>query len=116
MSSVGSKAEGDSHRYPVEVEVANPDGRLKAGMFARTAIVTGVQAQVPLIPTTALVSGAASPSVYVVRDGRATLRPVTLSGRQGDVTAVAGGVREGDLVVTMGQQMLKDGALVEVKP
>jgi RND family efflux transporter MFP subunit len=111
--SVGSKAEKDSHRYPVEVEVANrPDALLKSGMFARTEILTGTREQVPLIPVSALLEDA----VYVVRDGRAHLRPVSPGERQGDTVAVLKGLREGDQVVTIGQQMLRDGAAVEVAP
>lgn len=110
---VGSKAEENSHRYPVEVEVANREGTpLKSGMFARTEILTTAHERVPMIPAAALLDGA----VYLVRDGRATLRPVSLGGRQGDAAAVLKGLREGDLVVTMGQQLLKDGATVEVRP
>lgn len=116
VSSVGAKAEGDSHRYPVEVEVANPDGRLKAGMFVRTTIVTSVQTRIPLIPIAALVTEGGGPAVYVVKDGRARVRAVTLAGRDAGLAGVADGLLEGDLVVTVGQQFLKDGAAVEVKP
>jgi membrane fusion protein (multidrug efflux system) len=114
--NVGSKAEGNSHRYPVDVEVANSEDRpLKAGMFARTEVVTATHERIPLIPTTALIDGTSQPSVYVVQNDRAVLRPVSLSGRQGDLTAVAEGLQEGDLVVTMGQRMLRDGTAVEVR-
>ena len=42
--SAGSKAEENSHRYPVEVEVANRvETPLKSGMFARTEILTTTQ-------------------------------------------------------------------------
>jgi RND family efflux transporter MFP subunit len=112
---IGSKAEGNSHRYPVEVEVANREERpLKAGMFARTEVLTAAHERVPLIPAAALIDGA-QPSVYVVQEGRALLRSVSLGGRQGDAAAVVEGLKEGDMVVTMGQQTLKDGAAVEVK-
>lgn len=113
--SVGAKAEGDSHRYPVEVEVANPDGRLRAGMFVRTTIVTAVQDRIPLTPVGALVDEGGVPKVYVVKDGRARLRPVTLAGREAGLAGFSAGLMEGDLVVTVGQQLLQDGALVEVK-
>lgn len=115
--NVGSKSEENSHRYPVEVEVAGrPDAPLKAGMFARTEILAQARARVPLIPTAALIQAAGRPAVYVVREGRASLRPVTPGGRQGGLTAVAEGLREGEAVVTMGQQTLRDGAAVEVRP
>jgi RND family efflux transporter MFP subunit len=116
VAQVGSKSEGNSHRYPVEVEVANREGDpLKAGMFARTEIVTGTRERIPLIPTAALVGGDGPPSVYVIQEGRARLRAVSPAGRRGDTTGVADGLREGEVVVTMGQQALKDGAAVEVK-
>lgn len=113
---VGSKAGENSHRYPVEAEVANREERpLKAGMFARTEVLTATHERVPLIPAAALMEGTAQPSVYVVREGRALLRPISLGGREGDAAAVVEGLKEGDMVVTMGQQMLRDGAAVEVR-
>lgn len=116
VARIGSKAEGNSHRYPVEVEVVNKeDTPLKAGMFARAEIVTATHEQIPLVPTTAIIEGTPHPSVYVVQDGLAVLRPVSPAGRHGDFTGVIEGVHEGDLVVTMGQRLLKDGARVEIE-
>ena len=111
--NIGAKATGDSHRYPVEVEVANQqDLPLKAGMFARTTITTASYAQVPVIPSAALVAGTPQPSVYVVRQGRAFLNPVVLRRQQGDLVGIRAGLQEGDLVVTLGQQRLREGVAV----
>lgn len=112
--NISAKATGESHRYPVEVEVANHDDLpLKAGMFARTRITTATFSQLPVIPSAALVAGAAQPSVYVVRQGRAVLNPVVLRQAQGDLVGVSSGLQEGELVVTLGQQRLSEGVAVQ---
>ncbi|MCC7262208.1 MAG: efflux RND transporter periplasmic adaptor subunit [Candidatus Latescibacteria bacterium] len=112
--NISAKATGESHRYPVEVEVTNQDDLpLKAGMFARTRITTATFARLPVIPSAALVAGAAQPSVYVVRQGRAVLSPVVLRRAQGEMVGVSAGLQEGEQVVTVGQQRLSDGVAVQ---
>lgn len=112
--NISAKATGESHRYPVEVEVVNQDDLpLKAGMFARTRITTATYSQLPVIPSAALVAGAPKSSVYLVRQGRAVLSPVVLCGQQGDLVGVSAGLQEGDLVVTLGQQRLSEGVAVQ---
>lgn len=115
VARIGSKAEGNSHRYPVEVEVVNKeDTTLKAGMFARAEIVTASYDRVPVIPSAALLGDGARSSVFVVENDRALQRSVSTGGRKGDTVAIREGLADGESVVTMGHQGLKDGALVAV--
>ena len=48
-------------------------------------------------------------------DGTAELRPVTLGQRQGDLVIVAGGVKPGERVVTVGQMGVTPGGKVRVE-
>ena len=80
---------------------------------ARTQITTATFSQLPVIPSAALVAGAAQPSVYVVRQGRAVLSPVVLRRAQGEMVGVSAGLQEGDQVVTLGQQRLSEGVAVQ---
>ena len=52
--------------------------------------------------------------VFVVRDDKAVMVPVTPGARVGDVTAVAGNVKSGDKAVLRPPGDLADGALVRV--
>ena len=72
-----------------------------------------------LIPADALAGGDERPTVYVVRDGKARARPVTVQGRSGGRVAVAG-IEPGAAVVTtpyLGWTRLADGMPVtEARP
>jgi len=107
----------------VRVEIANPDGRLKPGMFIRGTVGTDMpgevgahaghggheagEADVPLvIPATApLITGRRAVVYVQLRDAeRPTFEPrdVLLGARAGDWYIVREGLSEGDLVVSNG--------------
>jgi len=100
---------GAARTVRVRVELPNPDGRLKPGMFARGVATAGAQhaAHAPLvIPASApLVTGRRA-LVYVQQPdaGRPTFeaREVELGARAGEWQVVTAGLEEGELVVSHG--------------
>lgn len=100
----------------VEVAMANPDGALRPGMFARVLLPTDVRENAVLLPRDAVVEGAEdAPSyVFVVIDGRA--RRVTLQSGlvEGASVEVVAGLAAGAEVVYSGRQSLRDGDFVKV--
>jgi multidrug efflux system membrane fusion protein len=53
--------------------------------------------------------------VYVVHDGKAVLRPVTVGLIEGDRASIAKGLDAGDVVITDGLDRLRQGSAVEVR-
>jgi hypothetical protein len=51
-------------------------------------------------------------TVWVVRDGRAERRAITLAAKNGDEVSVAAGVNSGERIVVEGAERLADGARV----
>jgi RND family efflux transporter MFP subunit len=115
--AVGSKTESPTgHTYPVEVIVQNTRANaLKVGMFARVTIATRTVKGALTIPAESLVGDERTPAVFVVENAVARLRPVVLGIRSADKYQVEQGLREGDLVVSFGQNSLKDSTAVLVK-
>ncbi|MEW6511238.1 MAG: efflux RND transporter periplasmic adaptor subunit [Bacteroidota bacterium] len=115
--TIGAKTETPTgHSYPVEVIVQNKDlAQLKVGMFARTDIQARSQKGALAITKESLVDADSHPAVFVVENGVARLRPVTLGIRAGDRYQVLNGLTAGELVVSFGQQSLKDGSAVQYK-
>ena len=115
--TVGAKSESPSgHTYPVEVIVKNDQqASLRAGMFARVEIRTGVAEDALVIPKEALIGEGARASVYVVEDGVAWLREVKLGLQGQDSLQVLAGLEQGDRIVTFGQKVLRDGSAVRYK-
>jgi Cu(I)/Ag(I) efflux system membrane fusion protein len=92
----------------VRVEVANPGGRLRPGMFAEATVFTGEGAgESPLVvPASAPLFTGKRSVVYVESRGDESLsyspRTVRLGPRLGEVYPVVAGLSEGERVVTRG--------------
>ncbi len=100
---------------PLEITIDNPEGLLKSGMFAKTKLVLGTYKDIPVILKEAVIGREPDTSVYVIENNKAVLRSVELGFRQGSSIEVKEGLKEGDLVVIMGQQRLYQNAPVVVE-
>lgn len=104
----------DAHTYPVEILIQNNNHRLKAGMFARVSLFAGEEKEALLIPRKALLEGKKESRIYIVRNGRAYLTKILTGMESGTSIEVISGISSGDLVVTSGQNLLKDETTVEI--
>ena len=96
----------------VKALVANPQRLLQPGMFIEARLVTAVRPRAVVIPEEAIVPLEGSNFVWVVADGKANRRPVTLGVRTPGFVEVASGVAAGEQVVTGGLELLFPGAPV----
>jgi len=99
----------------IEITVDNPEGRLRSGMFAKMSMILEKRLSALSIIKEAITGRDSSSYVFVVENKKATLKQVSLGIRDGIYYEVTGGLKEGDLVVIMGQQKLFEGALVEAE-
>jgi RND family efflux transporter MFP subunit len=110
--SVAAKGD-DAHSYPVEIALANSKDRpLKAGMFTRVSFSSSPHATALFIPREALVGSIKKPQVFVVDGTVARLRTIVVGDIIEDALIVRDGLREGEQVVTNGQNNLRDSASV----
>ena len=100
---------------PIEITVDNPEHRLQSGMFAKVRLILAVHKNAPVILKEAVIGKEPELYVYVVEDNQAILKKITLGIRQGPYYQVQEGLKEGDLVVIMGQQRLRDNAPVSAE-
>ncbi len=102
--------------FTVEITIPNSKGRLRPGMFARAIFNMGDKAGV-MIPDTAVKrqSGTNDRVVFVISNGAAERRVVTLGRQIGDRIDVINGVEAGEQVAVTGLSKLDDGTAVEVK-
>jgi membrane fusion protein (multidrug efflux system) len=91
-----------------------PDERLRPGMFARVFLETERRSASLVIPKAALSLESLGDTVYVVGDGVAQRRDVTLGFREGDFVEVTAGLAEAEHVVVVGQDGLSDGTPIRV--
>jgi len=99
--------------YPVEI-ILDGDKDLQIGMYLKAEFTSESEHQGILIPRKAVVGSAKSADVYVIVDGRASIRPVTLGDMFGDKVEVLSGVNEGDEIIVAGVMNVADGSAVKV--
>ncbi len=118
-------ADPAAHTFPVFIAMHNRDRRYTPGMSAKAVFeLDGRQAQQPvlLVPRDAVIKQINQPdSVWVLKTEEGQLRayPVNIeTGRADDdnVEVLSGDLRQGDQVVTRGNETLKPRQLVRVIP
>jgi membrane fusion protein, multidrug efflux system len=100
----------------LRARLANPDGRLKPGLFARVQLQTGVRIRGITVPEAAIVPSSAGTVVFRAAGDHAESVPVTLGERRNGRVQVLAGVAAGDAIVVAGQEKLHDGAPIQPKP
>lgn len=98
----------------VTVEVYDDTLRLKPGMFVEVRIATGAKDGVLVIPRKAILYKTGKTYVFVLKDGLAGQREVTLGLTEEDEAEVLSGLAEGEVIVSVGVENLKDGQPVTV--
>lgn len=104
-----------SRQARVELTLANPDGRLKPGMFIRTTITLDRVDDVRVVPEAALTRRGEVDGVFLVASGGDRVRwvPVETGIRQAGRVEVKAPALEGR-VVTLGQHLIEDGSPIRV--
>ena len=115
MTIVYPTIDQNTHTFPVEVTISNPDQRVRPGMFARATVNFGSKNHV-LVPDEALVKqiGAGDRYVYVYKGGKVSYNKVELGKHIDTKYEIISGVNPGDEVVIAGQSRLANGKEVEV--
>jgi len=110
IAQIGPVAAATGQYFPVEIRVGN-DGRLLAGMTAKASLSVS-SAEGPLVPLAAIEQLGADTVAFVIEDGRASERKLTLGPRDAAQALVLSGLAQGDIVATSGVAALQDGAEV----
>jgi membrane fusion protein (multidrug efflux system) len=100
--------------FGVRIRLMETGGVLRPGLFARVAIVYERRPDALQIPRTALLEGDGPPKVFVVKDSKASERPVQLGLSNGAYVEVIAGLKDGEQVVVVGQTAVKPGATVRI--
>jgi membrane fusion protein, multidrug efflux system len=98
----------------LRAQVRNADGRLSPGLFARIRIIVQERQDAILVPEAAVFQDGGALYVYCIEDGVARQTAVTIGARQPGEVEIRDGIGRDAVVVTAGQQLLKDGARVNI--
>lgn len=111
--SVDTRLDPVSRAVQVRAVLPNDDGVLKPGMFL-TVDLQRDQGDVLVAPEQALVPEGTRQYVFVVKDGIAEKRAVTIGRRIPGFVVISNGLAVGEAVVTEGTNKVRDGAPVEL--
>jgi membrane fusion protein (multidrug efflux system) len=83
-------------------------------MFASVFIITETHTNALIIPKKALILESDLDQVYIYKDGKAHKVNLSVGFASGDDLEVLSGLQEGDLVVTAGQDGLREGLPIRI--
>ncbi len=118
VTAINPQVDAVTRNVRVQGTLANPDEKLRPGMFAEVTLVRTTSRTVIAVPATAVVHAPFGDSVYVVeeKDGRTVARQqfVRLGDARGDFIAIADGLAAGSRVVSAGAFKLMNNAPVVI--
>jgi membrane fusion protein (multidrug efflux system) len=132
VSAVEPSLDTATRSVKLRAAVKNKDGRLRPGMFVNVEVALPKEAQVTVVPATAIVHAPYGDSLFIVEPkkdeaGKAVTGPdgqpvkvarqqfVRVGGMRGDFVSVLNGVQVGQEIVSVGAFKLRNGATVSVK-
>jgi RND family efflux transporter MFP subunit len=98
----------------VEVDIPNPGGKLRPGLYAYATVIVEEHKDVLTIPTTAVLPEKDKASCFVVTGGKAVRRTIKTGLSDGTRTEVISGLEGSEAVVKAGAASLVDDQPVEV--
>jgi membrane fusion protein, multidrug efflux system len=123
VTALDSVVDETTRNVQVQATLANPEGKLKPGMFVQVELSFGANRQVIALPASAISYAPYGDSVFIITELKdpkgQTYRGVRqqfvkIEGSRGDQVAIVSGVNPGDEVVTSGVFKLRNGAAVQV--
>ena len=114
ISGIAPAASQMTGLFSAIVELDNPDGKLKPGMYGTAHVVVRETENVLAVPERAVFTAEGQPAVYVVRDETAHLVPVEAGMRADGFVEIKAGLAAGDEVIVRGREFVTDQAPVRV--
>ncbi len=104
-----------SRLFEIQLQIPNPELKLRPGMFARIEVIAEERNDVSTLPLSAIISPESDSYIFVVNGGKAERRNVILGISEDETVEITSGLQIGETVVNVGQAMLEDGTPVVIK-
>ncbi|MDR0716206.1 MAG: efflux RND transporter periplasmic adaptor subunit [Azoarcus sp.] len=115
VDAIDPQVDAEGRAVLLRARLANDEGRLRPGVFARVRLIVEERDGVLMAPEAALVPAPGQTQfVYRVEEGRARRVEVRTGMRRAAEVEIVEGLSPGDRVVVAGQLKLRDGAPVTV--
>lgn len=97
-----------------EVEVGNPDGQLRPGMFVEVKIIKEQRIDVPVVPREAVTERGGKRVVFILKGQKVAMQEVELGLGDDRIVEIIKGLAVGERIVTRGMETLTDQTRVRV--
>lgn len=116
VTRINPSVNPETRTFEVEVQVANPNSELKAGSFAKVAIITRTDSSATTVPLESMVSFAGITKIYLVENGLAKEVQVTPGTQSTDWVEIQQPVlSDSQQVITSGHTGLADGVAITIR-
>jgi RND family efflux transporter MFP subunit len=112
VSRISPALDASNRSLTVEIDVPNPNARLRVGVFAESEVVVEPDARSVAISAGCVRDFAGVEKIWVVDNGQAIERVITTGRRDGDWVEVLAGVAAGETVVSRPEEGLAGPAVV----
>ena len=113
LRELSPQADAATRTYAGRFTIADADDTVALGMTATVTLARTTDAKIAKLPLAAVLNRGSGPAVYVVdASGALELRDVKVAAFTEDAALVTDGVRDGEVVVTLGVQKLQAGLKV----
>jgi RND family efflux transporter MFP subunit len=99
----------------VEIDLENPDGVLRPGLYAYVSIVADERADALCLPIASIVRDDGKVFCVLIENGKAVRRPVKTGLSDGQKVEILAGVKEGDAIVSANGASIRDGQIVRIQ-
>ena len=114
VARVSPIVDPQSGTVKVTVEIRDRRGVLRPGMFTTVNLVTANHEDVLQVEKKALVAEAEGSYTFLFQDGTAEKRLLEIGIAEGEYVQVLSGLSDGDSIITVGQDGLRNGAPVRI--
>lgn len=116
MAFIENTVDPNTGTVTAKARIANASELLWPGQFVKVDVVLGIEEEAISVPAAAVQLGPQGAYVFIVKDGVAEVRAVTVKRTQDGQSVIGKGLDAGEQVVVDGQLRLVNGAAVTVRP
>ena len=114
VKKIGLEANASNRTFPVEIEVDNLERELRPGMLARVTFTQRVDQDQVVVPRHTIMERESGRIVYVVDNGKAFQREVSIGISQRENVQILNGLIKGEQLVVEGHTKLTDGVEINI--
>jgi membrane fusion protein, multidrug efflux system len=115
LKSIDRAVEARNRTVMARIDIPNSGNVLRPGMVGKAKILRKKYDKVVVIPSNAVLRLQSGTTVVIVKDGKALQVPVVLGPVLGDNVVIESGIKEGDMLITVGAFQVSTGTKVAYK-